>query len=53
MNDLTKLSIKEASTLLLAKKISAAELTKAPLDAIAKKNSLLNAYTLVTEEKAM
>lgn len=52
MNDLNKLTIKEAITGLKEKKFSAVELTKAHLEAINAKKDL-NAYVLTTEEIAL
>jgi aspartyl-tRNA(Asn)/glutamyl-tRNA(Gln) amidotransferase subunit A len=52
MTDLTRLTLAEARDALARKDISARELTKAHLDAIAKAR-VLNAYVLETPEKAL
>jgi len=53
MSDLTKLTIAELKEGLLAKKFTSVELTKAYLENIKKANPELNAYVLVTEDKAL
>ena len=53
MSDLTKLSLKEAAARLKNKDFTATELAKVHLDAIKAKNKEMNAYILVTEDKAM
>lgn len=52
MTDLTSLTLAEALDGLEKKQFSSAEITGAFLDAIAKANPHLNAYVLVTEERA-
>lgn len=53
MSDLTKLTIKEASQLLAARKISSLELTKEFLKLIKKKNDSVNAFLYIAEETAL
>lgn len=53
MSDLTKLTLSTAVKGLKAKDFSAREMTQAHLDVIEKANPALNAYTLVTTEKAL
>jgi len=53
MTDLTKLTLAEARDGLLAKRFSAVELTQAFLGAIEAANPHLNAYVLVTPERAL
>jgi aspartyl-tRNA(Asn)/glutamyl-tRNA(Gln) amidotransferase subunit A len=52
MTDLTSLTIAEARDKLKAKEITSLQLTEAYLDAIASANDKLNAYIIVTPEKA-
>ncbi|MDQ0320334.1 aspartyl-tRNA(Asn)/glutamyl-tRNA(Gln) amidotransferase subunit A [Pararhizobium capsulatum DSM 1112] len=52
MTDLTRLTIAEARTKLAAKDITAVELTEAYLGAIEAANAAINAYIVVTPEKA-
>jgi aspartyl-tRNA(Asn)/glutamyl-tRNA(Gln) amidotransferase subunit A len=52
MTDLTRLTIAEARTKLAAKEITAVELTEAYLGAIEAANEAINAYVVVTPEKA-
>ncbi len=51
--DLNKLTIKEASKLLQAKKITSVELTKACLERIKKIDSKINAFLTVCEKEAL
>jgi aspartyl-tRNA(Asn)/glutamyl-tRNA(Gln) amidotransferase subunit A len=53
VTDLTDLTLAEAREGLKAKEFSAKELTQAHLDAIQASNEALNAYVLVTPERAM
>ncbi|ACT59664.1 Asp-tRNA(Asn)/Glu-tRNA(Gln) amidotransferase subunit GatA [Hirschia baltica] len=53
MSDLTKLTLTDAVKGLKAKDFSAREITQAHLDVIDKANSAINAYTLVTTDKAL
>jgi aspartyl-tRNA(Asn)/glutamyl-tRNA(Gln) amidotransferase subunit A len=52
MSDLTSLTIAQARTKLLAKEITAVELTDAYIGAIEAANGALNAYVMVTADKA-
>ncbi|MCF3641394.1 aspartyl/glutamyl-tRNA amidotransferase subunit A [Rhizobium sp. TRM95111] len=52
MTDLTRLTIAEAREKLIAKEITAVELTEAYLAAIGAANPVLNAYVAVTPDKA-
>ena len=52
MSDLTKLTLADAVDALAAKKVSSVELTEAFLGAIDKANPHLNAYVVVTHDKA-
>ena len=53
MSDLTKLTLAEARADLIARRFSAAELTKAFLAAMEAGNGSLNAYVLATPELAL
>jgi aspartyl-tRNA(Asn)/glutamyl-tRNA(Gln) amidotransferase subunit A len=53
MTDLTKLTLSDAVAGLKAKTFSSREITAAHLDAIARANPHLNAYVVVTAEKAL
>ena len=53
MSDLTSLTLKAALDGLKTRAFSAAEITRAHLDAIERANPALNAYVLVTEERAL
>mgnify|MGYP000444374646 CR=1 FL=1 len=53
MTDLTGLTLAEARDLLVAKEITSRELTEAHLDAIEAANAALNAYLVVTRDKAL
>jgi aspartyl-tRNA(Asn)/glutamyl-tRNA(Gln) amidotransferase subunit A len=53
MTELTRLTLAEARDSLTRKDVSATELTKAFLDAIARGNGALNAYVLPTPEHAL
>jgi aspartyl-tRNA(Asn)/glutamyl-tRNA(Gln) amidotransferase subunit A len=53
MADPTELSIAEAREALQRKELSATELTRAHLDAIGKANEALNAFVLLTPERAL
>jgi aspartyl-tRNA(Asn)/glutamyl-tRNA(Gln) amidotransferase subunit A len=52
MSDLTQLTISQARAKLRAKEITATEITEAYLSAIDRANPALNAYVVVTDEKA-
>jgi aspartyl-tRNA(Asn)/glutamyl-tRNA(Gln) amidotransferase subunit A len=52
MNDLTHLTISQARAKLRAKEITATEITDAYLSAIERANPALNAYVVVTDDKA-
>src|SRR6185503_3828995 len=52
-DDLTRLSLKDASDLLDARKVSPVELTKACLARIERLNPTLNAFITVTDEQAL
>ena len=52
MSDLTQLTISQARAKLRDKEITAAEITEAYLSAIDRANPALNAYVVVTDEKA-
>ncbi|RWF86113.1 MAG: amidase [Mesorhizobium sp.] len=52
MSDLTHLTISQARTKLRAKEITATEITEAYLQAIERANPTLNAYVVVTDDKA-
>jgi aspartyl-tRNA(Asn)/glutamyl-tRNA(Gln) amidotransferase subunit A len=53
VSDLTSLTLKAALDGLKTRAFSAAEITRAHLDAIERANPALNAYVLVTEERAL
>ena len=52
MSELTHLTISQARAKLRGKEISAAEITEAYLSAIERANPVLNAYIVVTGDKA-
>ncbi|TIU58489.1 MAG: Asp-tRNA(Asn)/Glu-tRNA(Gln) amidotransferase subunit GatA, partial [Mesorhizobium sp.] len=52
MSDLTHLTISQARAKLRAKEITATEMTEAYLQAIERANPALNAYVVVTDDKA-
>ena len=52
-DDLTALSLAEASALIRARKVSPVELTKACLTRIERLNSVLNAFITITADSAL